>query len=452
MMQTRRQISSVLTAVKRRFASSLEIRQVIGNTGWLVAESVFRMLLGLVVGIWLARYLGPSAFGELNYALALVGMFSVVASLGIDSNIVRDIVRDPDKNHEILGTVFRLKLVGGVIAALLSVLAVSILRSDHPQTIFLVAIMAAGMVFLSVETISLWFQAQVQSKHSVYAKNLAYVLGALIRVGLIINEAPLIAFAWAGLVEASTAAFGLVLVYRLKLGYFPLAWATSWSRAKNILREGWPLLFSSISTILYMRLDMLMLGEISGDRAVGIYGVATRLSEAWYFLPVAIVSSLQPGLVKAKELGSEQYAKRLFQMYRLMAAFSGTVSLLVLFAAEPLVNFLYGSLYTEAGVVLALHVWGSVAVFLGVVSTQYLIIENLQKISLYKSTIGLVCNVVLNYLLIPSHGPIGAAVATLLSYFFSTFLLVFFKSTRYQALLMFRALFPHEWFRLITIR
>lgn len=435
--------------LRARIEHRPNLQKVLGNTAWLVADNVLRMLIGLIVGVWVARYLGPASFGELNYALALVGMFSVIASLGIDGNIVRDLVREPQEQSEILGTAFRLKIAGAIVSALACVSVVSVLRPQHPQTIWLVAILSSGMVFLAVETISVWFQAQVQSKYTVYAKNLAYVLGALIRVGLILNEAPLIAFAWAGLVETSLAAAGLLFVYRLKHGCLPTAWTASWSRAKAMLHEGWPLLLSSVSSMLYLRLDMVMLGEMSGDHTVGIYGAATRLSEVWYFLPMAIVSSLQPSLVRAREQGREQYFRRLLQIYRLMAALSILVSLLVMFMADPLINLLYGVQYADAAAVLALHIWASVAVFLGVASSQYLIIENLQKLSFYRTTIGLCCNTILNFVLIPDFGALGAAVATLISYCVATFSLVLFPSTRGQATLMFQSLFPTQWAKLI---
>ena len=435
--------------IRRRIKGRPYLQQVICNTGWLVADNLLRMLIGLIVGIWVARYLGPASFGELNYALALVGMFSVIASLGIDSNIIRDLVREPDKQSEILGTAFRLKIAGALISTIVCVVTVSVLRPQYPQTIWLVAILSAGIVFLAVETISLWFQAQVQSKYTVYAKNLAYVLGALIRVGLILNEAPLIAFAWAGLVESGLAALGLVFVYYKKHGCLPTTWTASWFRAKAMLHQGWPLLLSSVSSMLYLRLDMIMLGEMSGDHTVGIYGAATRLSEVWYFLPMAIVSSLQPSLVRARELGQEQYHRRLLQIYRLMAVLSIFVSLLFMLMAEPLIKLLYGVAYIDAAAVLALHIWASVAVFLGVASSQYLIIENLQKLSFYRTTIGLGCNTILNFMLIPDFGALGAAVATLVSYCVATFSLVLFPSTRVQATLMFQSLFPNQWFKLI---
>jgi PST family polysaccharide transporter len=436
--------------IKKHITGRPHLQRVIGNTGWLIADNMLRMLIGLIVGIWVARYLGPASFGELNYALALVGMFSVVASLGIDGNIVRDLVREPERQSEILGTAFRLKFAGAFVSAIACVSAVSILRPEYPQTIWLVAILSAGMIFLTIETISLWFQAQVQSKYTVYAKNLAYVLGALIRVGLILNEAPLIAFAWAGLVESSLAALGLVLVYYRRLGRMPTAWTATWSRAKAMLREGWPLLLSSVSSMLYLRLDMIMLGEMSGDHSVGIYGAATRLSEVWYFLPMAIVSSLQPSLVHAREHSRQQYFERLSQLYRLMAALSIAVSLVVMFMAEPLIELLYGAQYKAAGAVLALHIWASVAVFLGVASSQYLLTENLQKLSFYRTTIGLGCNIILNFMLIPHLDALGAAIATLVSYCVATFSLILFPSARAQAQLMFQSLLPTQWLRLIN--
>ena len=434
--------------IHRRIQNRPYLQQVIGNAGWLVADTIIRMLIGLIVGIWVARYLGPASFGELNYALALVGMFSVVATLGIDNNIVRDLVKDPDRQSEILGTAFRMKVAGAVLSAIACVYAVSILRPDNQQTIWLVAILSAGMLFLALEAISLWFQSQVQSKYTVYAKNLAYVSGALIRIGLILNEAPLIAFAWAGLIESCLAGLGLLTVYYLKRGCLPTAWTASFSRMKVMLREGWPLLLSSVSSMLYLRLDMIMLGEMSGDHAVGIYGAATRLSEVWYFLPMAAMSSLQPSLVSAREQSREIYYKRLFQIYGLMSAVSIAVSLVVMVSAGSLIELLYGVEYKDAGPVLALHVWASIAVFLGVASSQYLIIENYQKLSFYRTTIGLICNIMLNYFLIPRYGAMGAAIATLISYCVATFSLALFPSTRIQTVLMLQSLLPTQWMKI----
>lgn len=435
--------------IKRQINGRPHLQRVIGNTGWLVADSLFRMLIGLVVGIWVARYLGPTSFGELNYALALVGMFSVIAGLGIDGNIVRDLVREPDKQGEILGTAFRLKLVGSAVMIVACIALVAFLRTQETQMIWLTAILSAGMAFLAVETISLWFQAQTQSKYTVYAKGLAYALGAMIRVELLLNEAPLIAFAWAALVESSVVALGLLLVYYKNQSCSPTAWVANWARAKAMLHDGWPLLFSAVSAILYMRLDAVMLGQLSNDHAVGIYGAATRISEIWYFIPMAITASLQPTLVRMREQNPKKFQEQLTWVYSLFSLVSFCVSVSVTFMANKLVVLLYGQSYLEAGPVLSLHIWASIAVFLGVASDRYLIIEQLQRITLYRTLIGLICNVVLNFLLIPPYGALGAAWATLISYSLATASLTLFQSTALQGRVMLRTLMPDQWLKLL---
>ena len=121
--------------------------KLIGNTGWLFADKILRMGLALVVGVWVARYLGPQQFGLYNYALSFAGLFTVFATLGLDSIVVRNIVRQPAEKDEILGTTFGLRLMGGCFVVFLAVTAVSLVRPGEGMTKLLVAIIAAGAIF-----------------------------------------------------------------------------------------------------------------------------------------------------------------------------------------------------------------------------------------------------------------------------------------------------------------
>lgn len=433
--------------IKRHFQGRPYFRQVTGNIAWSITDNVLRLSIALVVGIWLARYLGPSLFGELNFAMALVGMFGVVASLGIDSNIMRDLVREPDKRNEILGTAFLLKIASALVSIIGCLAVIFVLRPRSPQTIWLVAILSTGMLLLPADVISLWFQAQLAAKYIVYAKNIAYVIGALIRVGLILGKAPLIAFAWATLAESVLVGIGLAFGYYIREGRFPTAWTLGWSRAKAMLDAGWPLLLSAVGSVLYMRVDAVMLGQMSTDHAVGIYGAATRISEIWYFIPMAVSIALQPALISMQEKDAERFQQQLTRIYSLFSFGSFFVSICVALVADKLVTLLYGESYLEAGPVLRLHIWASIAVFLGVVSNRYLIIKQLQKIILYRTLIGMLSNILLNLLFIPSYGVIGSAWATLISYSMATASLVLFPSTRQQGKVMLRTLLPDQWLR-----
>lgn len=75
-------------------------RRYFANTSWLFAEKILRMVVGLFVGVWVARYLGPERFGLLSYAQSFVGLFSAFATLGLDEIVVRELVKDESKRDK----------------------------------------------------------------------------------------------------------------------------------------------------------------------------------------------------------------------------------------------------------------------------------------------------------------------------------------------------------------
>ncbi|MFO0053873.1 MAG: flippase [Dolichospermum sp.] len=401
--------------------SSDKLRKIIANTGWLFADRILRMGVGLFVGVWVARYLGVQQFGVFNYATAFVALFSTLSTLGLDAIVVRSIVREPEKRAEILGTAFWLKLFGGVTALVLAVGSIIVVRHDDQLTISLVAILSSVGIFQAFDTIDLWFQSQVQSKYTVIAKNTAFVITALVKVALISFHAPLIAFAWAGLGEVSLGAIGLIISYRVR-GYSPWLWPWSSPLAKTLLKESWPLILSGLAIMVYMRIDQIMLGQMVGDKAVGLYSAATRISEVWYFIPMAIASSVSPAIYAAKEVSEALYYQRIKQLIRMLVLISLVISVPMSLMSGKLITILFGNGYAEAGKILAIHIWASLFVFMGVATSPWFIAEGLTEFSFHRTLIGAVVNVVLNFLLIPSYGGIGAAIATVIAYAIAAFL------------------------------
>src|SRR5882762_3016067 len=185
--------------LRARIAGSPTLQRVLPNAGWMVADRLSRMVLGLLVGAWLARYLGPANFGALSYAIAFVALFSPLASLGLERIVVRELVDQTDAAYEILGTAFGLRLAGSLAALVLSVASVAWLRPSDPLAVTLVATLAAASVMQTFDVIDLWFQSGMQARYSVAATGAAFLVAALLRIGLILSRAPLIAFAWAAL-------------------------------------------------------------------------------------------------------------------------------------------------------------------------------------------------------------------------------------------------------------
>lgn len=424
---------------RNKLDGRISLQKTITNTGWLLLANVFRGGLDLLVGIWLARYLGSEQFGIYNYAIAFVALFSALTTLGLDGIIIRDIVRDPDSLAKTLGTAFVLRLLAGALTLAFALGVITLVRPEDHLIRWMVGIIAAGKALQAFDVIDLWFQSRVQAKYAVYAKTTAFSLASVGKVGLILLNASLIAFAWIGLVEVSLGAVGLVVAYQTQ-GFSFKHWQGSLKRAKELLKDGWPLIFSGLMVMIYMRIDQIMLGGMVGEKAVGIYSVAVRLAEAWYFIPTAIVASYYPLLIEAKGVNEIVYFQRLQRLYNLLTLISISIAVPVTFFADNFIHFLYGVQFAGAGTALTILVWAGVFVFLGVASHQFILIENYTRIAFLRTFIGAAVNVILNLILIPKFNISGAAFATLISYFIATFSIMFIKNTQQQSIMMLKSL------------
>jgi Membrane protein involved in the export of O-antigen and teichoic acid len=414
-----------LNAVSQRLGPGL--RQVLGNLAWLLTDQILQMALGMLVGVWVARYLGPEQFGLLNYAIAFVSLFSSVATMGLGTLVVRDIARNPDCKEETLGTAFTIQFVGGIITLLLTVTVISVLNpNDNPDeslTRWLVGIIAAGTIFQSFETINFWFQSQVQSKYTVVAKNSVSLLVAALRIGLIQIKAPLIAFAWLRLGELAFAGVAIALVYQSKGNDLKL-WRVSWLRGKELLKESWPLVLSGLAVFIYSKIDQIMLGSLNRTE-LGYYAVAVKLSEICDFLPMIIASSIFPKLANLRDKNYGEYIKK-FQIYSdsMLLLWLG-VALPVSLLAPFIVQTLYGEQYAASARVLSVYVWAQFGSNFGIARNAYFALEGQLRYGLYLTVVGSIFNIVLNSLLIPIYGAFGATVATLITYFYVIILVNF---------------------------
>ncbi|MCC5646105.1 flippase [Nostoc sp. CHAB 5824] len=397
-----------------KFKSRSGLRAIIANTGWLFADRILRMGASLVVGVWVARYLGVQQYGLFNYALAFVSLFSPIFTLGLDDVVVRHIVRQSSNKEEILGTTFWLKLLGGIASVLLAVSTMLFLGEHETLKIWLVAILAMAGIFRAADTIEMWFQSQVQSKYTVIAKNTAFLLNSAVKIALILTKAPLLAFAWVTLAEFAMSAIGLLIVYQVK-GSSLWLWRWSFSAAKTLLKESLPLIFSGFAILIFMKIDQVMLGQMIGNNEVGIYSAAVRVSEIWYFIPGAIVSSVAPSIYAAKEKSESLYYQRIGQLLSLMTCISIGIALPMTFLSDKIIMVMFGSGYAEAGAILAVHIWTSLFVFMGLATSPWFIAEGLNHVSLGKTLFGAILNIILNLLLIPKYAGLGAAIATIIS-------------------------------------
>jgi O-antigen/teichoic acid export membrane protein len=405
-------------ALRKKIEGRTYLQNVVANTGWQFADSILRMGVGLLVGVWVARYLGPEQFGMLNYALAFVALFAAFSTLGLDDIVVRDVIRNPASKEETLGTAFFLKLVGSAIAFSAIMGSILLLNPDDSLNHWLVGIIASGTFFQSLGVIELWFNSQVQAKYIVFARSSAFILTSVIKVSFILFKAPLIAFAWVATFELAVGAAGLAIAYRSRGHYFR-AWRASLKMAKSLLSDSWPLFFSGIVIMVYMRIDQVMLGEMTGSAEVGIYSAAVRLAEPWAFFPMLIFWSVYPAIVIARETNEKLLYERLQKLYNFMTLSAYTIAIPISFFSDWLIGTLFGEVYARAGNMLALLIWTNVFTNLEIARSSFLSSMNWTKLHFVTVFLGCLLNIGLNLLLIPEHGGMGAVVASLISYWFA---------------------------------
>jgi O-antigen/teichoic acid export membrane protein len=432
--------------LRQQIEERFYLQNVMSNTAWLLADKIIRMGIGLFVGIWVARYLGPEQFGLLSFAFAFVALFSPISSLGLESIVIRNIVTDPSTKDKILGTAFVLKFIGGTVAFLIVLGGIALVRPGDSLAHWLVGITAAGMIFQALDPIDYWFQSQVQSKFSIYARNSAFLIVSVAKVYLILTGASLVAFAWAGLAEITIGSAGIVVSYQIR-GHNLKDWQSSYPQIKSLFRDSWPLLMSGIAIMIYMRIDQVMLSVMAGDQEVGIYSAAVRLVEAWYFIPMAVVSSVFPSIVEAKTMGEDIFYERLQKLYNFMTLMAYIIILPVTFLAGWIVETLFGVAYSKAGPMLAVLIWSILFTNLGVARSTFLTTMNWTRTHLLTVTFGCFINITLNYLLIPSYGGMGAAIASCIAYWFATHGACFiYKPLQKTGIMLTRAIYyPRAW-------
>jgi O-antigen/teichoic acid export membrane protein len=430
----------IVKTVLSNFANREGLRKYAANTSWLMAERILRMAIGLLVGVYIARYLGPVQFGLISYASSFVGLFVVLATLGLDNIVIRELVRKPETSGTLLGTAFWLKLAGTFLmwAAIAAVLT---LTENDLLTRNLILVIAFTAVFQAFNVIDFNYQAEVRSKYVVHIQFVQLLVSAIVKLFFIAIEAPLMWFAWSYCLDAVLLATGLCLMYLSTGGRF-MTWQWDWALARQLLKDCWPLILSGLVISIYMKIDQVMIHAMLGPGEVGLYAAAVGLSEAWYFIPVVITSSVFPAIINAKRQDAGRYNQQLQKLYDLMVWMAVAIAIPVTFIAPWIIDFLYGTEFTAAAGVLAVHIWAGVFVSLGVASGKWLITENLQFYSTVTTTIGAVINVILNYFFILEIGILGAAISTLISYFIAAYLcLLFFRKTRENFFSLSRSLF-----------
>lgn len=410
------------------------------NTSWLMGEKILRMAVGLFVGVWVARYLGPEQFGVLSYAQSFVFLFTALATLGLDGIVVRELIKDETQRDVLLGTSFVLKIIGALL--ILPVLAIAVqFTSNDDYTNVLIFIIASATVFQSFNVIDFYYQSKVLSKYVALANSISLGFSSLIKISLIINQAPLFTFALMIVFDKAILAIGFIYYYKKTSQLKLFNWNFDWHAAKRLLKDSWPLILSGLVLMIQARIDQIMLKEMVGNVEVGFYSVAMRLIESFAFVTMTLKTSFFPAIQNAKKHSVKLYQHRLLNFYRLNFLLFLIIAIPLFLFSEKLVVLLYGLEFQPAGVLLSLMAIRLFFANMGVARGVFLISENLMKFSLITMILGTIVNIALNYIWIPKYEGQGAVLATIFSFTVTIFLVdVFYKRTRINVFLQIKSI------------
>ena len=388
-------------------------KKYVKNTSWILVEKMSRIISGILVGVLVARYLGPAQFGLISYALNVVAIFTVFSTLGLDSIVVRELITRNDQKNNILGTTFLLRLIGALVVVIIATVYSS-MRDNHQQT-FIVFLVSLSIILQSFTVVDFYFQSKVLGKLTAMNQVITLLISSVVKIVFIYIKAPLEYFASMVLFEATLTAINQYLFYKSR-GENVFDWRFSLGEAKELLMHSWPIIISGLMMMVYQKMDQILIKRFLDLDMVGNYSAAIRMSEASYFIPVAICAAVFPGIVNARD-NKELQTKRLTQLYSLMVWSALIISIGGLIFGDWVIGFMYKEKFALAPPIFKIHIWSTIPIFFSTAWGIWMLAENKQKLVIYLQLISLICCFFLHINLIPRLGITGAAWSVLITYY-----------------------------------
>lgn len=405
---------------------------------------------GLVLSVVFARSLGPEQFGRFNYLLSFAALFAPVFALGMTNILLRELSCQPDRVADILKTSLTARLLCGLFVTFVAACCFFAVFAEQWKFQLLTLLLLAN-ISNAFEVFERWFQHKSMNKQLVLWRVSNFCFFALLKLTAVLLYQSFVILILLVALELLCKNLGYSVLYRhcrdnQSSGRFDVG------LFNELFAQSKFLLFSGLASIIYLKIDILMLESLTDDKQVGIYSVAAKLSEIWYVLPQVLIAAMFPKLLEIARECHGRYMKILQRGFDYLFITALAVSLVVLVLSEWIIDVLYGQSYAESAVILQLHMFASVFIYMRVLLSQWLVSEKFAEFSLFSQLSGAVTNVLLNLWLIPIYGAWGAAVATVISYSVTTYFCLFFTArTRPIAHMMTKAmLFPlriHQLFK-----
>lgn len=415
-------------------------KQVLKNAKWIIVCKVLQSIIQLVIGMLTARYLGPTNYGLINYAASIVAFAMPLMKLGLDAILVYELVESPEKEGEILGTSLCMNVVSGVLGMLGVVGFASVMNVGDYETILICGLYSLSLLFAAVEMIQYWFQYKLLSKYSSIVMLIAYAVVSTYKTFLLVTSKSVYWFSVSHAIEFGIIGIALVILYFKSDGQ---RFSFSLARAKKMLKKSKHYILAALMVMVIQNTDHIMLTSMVGNAENGLYSAAITAVTVFQFVYLAIIDSFRPMILSNKKEGSPSYENNVSRVYGMTLYLAIAQCIAFALLANLIIYVLYGSEYFAAVPVLRALVFYFIFSVMGAVRNVWILAEEKQRYLWVINLTGAVFNIVLNAIMIPYWGAVGAAVASLLTQFFANFVLGFIiKPLRPNNKLMLKGLNP----------
>lgn len=391
------------------------------NISWIFFGNVAYSLFNFILSIFVARVLTVADNGILDYANSLITIATAVCGLGFASVVTKEFVEDDKKSGDCLCSCIAAQCGVALVAIVVLQIVVRISSPGETALHMVVLLQSTSTLFTALSLYVYWFRFRNKADLVAILRLVAFFITAIWRVIALCYFHSLMWYS-AGL-AAESLIFGLLLAYdfhKMYTGSFRFSMDT----VRRILWVSYPFIFSALLSTIYGQTDRIMLKSMVGDEAVALYSAAFKLAGALSMIPNALIEGFRPEVMASKYKDEELYQKRFRQLYAVVFWFSVAYGVFVMIFAKPIVLILYGKKYLASVSCLSLVVWYSAFSYFGSINNMYMVAEQKTKWVQITTLAGAVCNVVLNYILIPYTGIMGAALASLLTQFIANFVMM----------------------------
>jgi len=393
-------------------------RKIAANAMFLLIGNLMSKALMFCFMVVAVRKLTAESFGELSVARTFVILFSVLVDFGITNLIVRDV----SNNHELAGKYFVNIVLLRVVCSLVCLVFFLILPVAFKYNNVIVAailIMGCSLFFDAVSTtIAALLQAFEKMQYNSYM--LIFPTFFLLVAGFIV-----LSLGYGILAVAVVLLFVSVLRAALSLSYIKLlnvnvlkaVGVPDFLFLKQLVKNALPLLLVAVMTIIYHRIDIIMLSKMQNTTVVGWYSAAYQLLIFFTIIPAIIGTAVFPLMNKKWSGTVDENFKRLnYNLFRLVLILTFPVAVFITAVSSKLILLLYGPEYQNSVIAIQILIWGLIFQGSNNILGRVIFAIGKEKYFVYISFAALLSNVTLNFILIPKYSYVGAAIATNLSF------------------------------------